>query len=175
MKKYNKSNSNDCKRKSSPFSLVDKCLLIIMAIIFIQTTFNLFECGTNFSDKNTVDVIIRTSAGAIFGYFISANFMSKKSNNDIKIDDDNFILDKGFNLDDKNIDLLRSLQQNQTSHNSYQIIIITIICIASLIILIIGRNFFEFTSQSSAIVSQLKDFISASIGFLVSCGKQHTT
>lgn len=175
MNKHGKSCPCEQKREKLKISLIDKCLLVILAIIFIQTAFNLFECGTEFSDKNAVDVIIRTSSGAIFGYFISANFMPAKSNRDSKSKIDSLTLIQNEIYVENNIDLNQTGDKQGYLCNRYQVIIITIICITSLLILIIGRNLLEFTSQSAPIVSQLKDFVSASIGFLISCGKNHKT
>lgn len=58
---------------------VDKSLLIFMFILLAQSICSIFfSTGTNhISDE--IDVIIRTSTAAIFGYFLSANFIRHSS------------------------------------------------------------------------------------------------
>ena len=59
-------------------SLVDRCLLLYLALLLLYMIVNLF-IKTDSQDTNTIDIIIRTSAAVIIGYFLSGNF-SKTSN-----------------------------------------------------------------------------------------------
>lgn len=66
--------------------VIDKCLLLFMFILLMETTINiLFGTSTN-DAANSIDVVVRTSIASIFGYFISANFMKdEKSKEEIVI------------------------------------------------------------------------------------------
>ncbi|MFR3117577.1 MAG: hypothetical protein ACLTOJ_09110 [[Clostridium] symbiosum] len=55
--------------------LVDKCLILFMTILLIQSACTLLGFPGNTAQANEIDVIIRTSSAAIFGYFLSANFI----------------------------------------------------------------------------------------------------
>lgn len=58
-------------------NLADKFLIAMMLILFLQSAYTLFVNPPMSQVKNTVDIVIRTSAAGIFGYFISSNFMKK--------------------------------------------------------------------------------------------------
>ena len=59
--------------------LVDKCLLIFMAALLIQSACNLFFPAVVGAAADDIDIIVRTSSAAIFGYFLSANFARGRS------------------------------------------------------------------------------------------------
>ncbi len=52
-----------------------------------------------------------------------------------------------------------------------QVVIVSVIGLLSLIILMVTRQFQNVTSELTAVMSQLRDFVSACIGFLISYGK----
>lgn len=55
--------------------LVDKCLLVFFLVLLSQSAYSLFiQTGTG-SEIEHIDVIVRTSSAAIFGYILSANFI----------------------------------------------------------------------------------------------------
>ena len=54
--------------------LVDKCLMVFMAVLLLQSAHSLFFPGDTDGEAGGIDVIVRTSSAAIFGYFLSANF-----------------------------------------------------------------------------------------------------
>lgn len=69
---------------------------------------------------------------------------------------------------------IKDLSPKQTNDNSLQIIIVSFIGLFSLILLIILRNIdpwnngsMPLTDSALSTVSQLRDFISSSIGFLI--------
>ncbi|HBH0853205.1 TPA: hypothetical protein KR672_002833, partial [Clostridioides difficile] len=57
--------------------LIDRCLIIVMAILMFQSIYNLFVNEVNSQDTTTIDVVVRTTSAAIFGYFLSANFIKR--------------------------------------------------------------------------------------------------
>lgn len=54
---------------------VDKSLLAIMLILLLQSAYSIFFPGGAGQAAEDIDIIVRTSAAAIFGYFLSANFI----------------------------------------------------------------------------------------------------
>ena len=58
---------------------VDGSLLLFMAILLLQSAFSIFFPAPANSPAGEIDVIVRTSSAAIFGYFLSANFVSRTS------------------------------------------------------------------------------------------------
>ncbi|MCQ7013166.1 hypothetical protein M9Y11_20315, partial [Clostridioides difficile] len=50
--------------------LIDRCLIIVMAILMFQSIYNLFVNEVNSQDTTTIDVVVRTTSAAIFGYFL---------------------------------------------------------------------------------------------------------
>lgn len=166
-----------------------------MLILILQSAYNIFLDEPAYQEANTIDVIVRTSQAAIFGYFLSANFAhrnNKKSNRNIKIKSIN---NKNINLNNNkksaensigfttetdngndfklgNIDMENEEETTTDPDCSkHQVIIVTLICVACLIILLTFRDFCEVTPRAASKVSQLRDFVSAGVGFLVSCGK----
>lgn len=56
--------------------LVDRCLILIMAVLLLQTGYSLFF-SKNGADASSIDVVVRTASATIFGYFLSANFINR--------------------------------------------------------------------------------------------------
>ena len=56
---------------------VDKFLILFMLILFVYMVVNLPFGTDSSSDNSKIDVIIRTSMAAIFGYFMSGEFYEK--------------------------------------------------------------------------------------------------
>lgn len=70
---------NGLRSALSGIHLVDRFLMVFMLILLLQSAYSLFfpsGPGTGVSD---VDIIVRTSSAAIFGYFLSANFIRPPS------------------------------------------------------------------------------------------------
>lgn len=173
--------------------IVDRFLLLFMLLLFSYLVYRLFT-GTVFAnDTNTIDVIIRTSAAAIFGYFMSGNFGREDStpavgNNAVPTDPP--LLSAGghvpgqaqnrlgFQITDSQAIEEKgkvSIAENPVVPagrcSRIQVFVVSSIGLLSLAILMIARNYPETTPELTAMVSQLRDFVSACIGFLISCGK----
>lgn len=175
-------------------SLVDRFLMLIMIILFIQSAYALFAHEAVSQDASTIDTIIRTSAAAIFGYFLSSNFMKlhaspapqNTQNEAMQVSasaaeaaaEGEVKCQIGFTAGSaSNIEVGKAAIDEPPADASVhcdkiQVIVISVIGIFSLILLLILRNFAQITPQSAATVSQLRDFISSCVGFLVSCGKR---
>lgn len=63
----------------SKIHLVDKFLIIFMIVLLSQSAYNLFANESVSAENHNVDVIVRTSTAAIFGYFLSTNFICRGS------------------------------------------------------------------------------------------------
>lgn len=59
--------------------IVDKFLIVFMVVLMFQSAHNLFASHVATGEAAHIDVIVRTSTAAIFGYFLSANFMRRAS------------------------------------------------------------------------------------------------
>lgn len=190
------------KKSFKRIALIDKCLIIFMTILMIQSIYNLFANESISQETNTIDVVIRTTSAAIFGYFLSANFIKKSTDNNINsvppeplkkikqielsdqpAEHQNIINSKtniGFtaNATDTHITPNTVTDDDYISNDDYndmneishqQIIIATIIGITSLCVLLAARNFITVTPNMSGTISQLRDFVSGCVGFLLGC------
>ena len=57
--------------------LVDKSLVVFMLVLLVQSVYTIFCGGSSGSVTGDIDIIVRTSSAAIFGYFLSSNFMRR--------------------------------------------------------------------------------------------------
>ncbi|EQF24179.1 putative membrane protein [Clostridioides difficile CD160] len=175
--------------------LIDRCLIIVMAILMFQSIYNLFVNEVNSQDTTTIDVVVRTTSAAIFGYFLSANFIKKSSRKYINTDvSSNIFVDEnssnkgqgpntnnimnvkntiGFTSDTDNyekkvsVNKIEGIEEGETSE--LQIIIATVICVVALIVLFVVRNFTTTAPASLGTISQMRDFVSGCVGFLLGC------
>ena len=85
--------------------------------------------------------------------------------NDNSIDVNNYAQSK----QDKHISNYPNDNYDENSTTEQQIIIVTVIGIISLIAIIMARDFNIDTTLSAATISQLRDFVSGSVGFLLGC------
>lgn len=53
---------------------MDRCLLLFMTVLLVQLACSLFLPENLAPEAGSIDVIVRTSAAAIFGYLLSGNF-----------------------------------------------------------------------------------------------------
>lgn len=145
--------------------IVDRFLLLYMLILFIYLVFHIFTGTDTAQESNTIDIIVRTSIAAIFGYFISSNFGSTNHQNlSIQSTEEKEPLPY--------IESVKNVPENsETRCSKIQVIIVATIGFLSLIILFITRFFQDVTPELAVMISQLRDFVSACIGFLISCGK----
>lgn len=151
------------KKGLKKIHIVDKCLIVFMIILLIQSSYSLFANHTGTAETNNVDIIIRTSTASIFGYFLSANFIKKqiKSNQPSKHSTE---INKNINTARNNSTIKSSHSGN---HNCIQIFIATAIGIFSLCVLLFSGDF-DINNQSAlATLAQFRDFVSACVGFLI--------
>lgn len=143
----------------SNIHMIDKCLIVIMALLLLQSVYSLVAGGALTAETNHIDTIIRTSAAAIFGYFLSANFTNSKTKPVAAKEDTAQRYDPPSFL----------------KENGLQVIIATIIGIFCIVVLILVRNIpllnerMGASSSATATVVQLRDFVSGCVGFLIGC------
>lgn len=179
------------KLSIAKIGLVDRFLILFMLILMLYTAIGLFIGATDLQNSNMVDTIVRTSAASIFGYFISGNFV--KSSN---ADSPTAPYANGLNIptrqNDPDVRLKSQIgfvtpddaekaEAGKASGAEYssktappdklQIVIVSSIGICSLLLLFITKFFVPTLSEASEVISQLRDFASACVGFLVSCGR----
>ncbi|NFO04594.1 hypothetical protein FDB23_10765 [Clostridium botulinum] len=188
-----KNKSSYLKKILNKICLGDKCLIIIMVILFLHVTFELFSGGNGVNSEetiNAIDIIVRTTIASVFGYFISSNFVkNKKEISDEKESSNiyNELNDKSNKcclenkkcneidlLDKKNIIINndnKKIEADDRRNNASkeQIIIVFIIGLVSLILLLLVRDFIEVSNAEIPIISQLRDIVCGCVGFLLGC------
>lgn len=182
------------KRIVRDICMTDRFLIVFMIVLFCYMAVRLFAGSGGSEDTNTINVIIRTSMASIFGYFISSNF--SKSYEDTKARRKGSFrnetlpktVDKGSSQTVQNrigfqtasasadqasggVSFSEYASSGSGQCSKVQIAIVAVIGLVSLVILLITGQFQDVTSEITAITSQLRDFVAASIGFLISCGK----
>ena len=172
--------------------LADGVLVLFMLILLSYMAVHLFIGAESVSQNNTIDVVIRTSAAGIFGYFLSRNFGRRSEDETAKKTDGvyrNTISGGstgqiGFRIrseigtagDEQITDHFAAMQAGKISESmlrserrdGIQIIVISAVGLGSLIILLFAKQFYSASGEYTAIVSQFRDFFSASVGFLIS-------
>lgn len=139
----------------------------------------MFFGSTGGKEAGTIDVMVRTSSAAIFGYFVSANFgqRGKRLEPDFPaptsvkaIPSESPKGQIGFSAEPSSLEPVRGYAEGRcwTSYQKQEIIVAAIGA-AALIILLLFRNFGPDSSSASGAVSQMRDFVSGCIGFLISC------
>lgn len=177
----------------SGVSLVDVVLVLFMMVLLAYLTAHLFTGMESDKESNSIDIIVRTSVAAVFGYFISRNFgrkvrkttsgsTSAVSRQTIDTATTSTIGFRTRSSTDPEPGTLNTIDpsaemtayptpvQSATQCDRMQVLIVSAIGLFSLIVLLIARQFYSTAGEFTAIVSQLRDFLSASIGFLISCG-----
>lgn len=155
--------------------LVDKCLFIFMVALLVQSTFGIFFTVGTGEGSNGIDVIVRTSAAAIFGYFLSGNFArEKKVTQPVE---ETKPLPPVVKADTAQIEAANDndAQKSNGEHaaNQLQIIIATVVGMFCLITLAVIRNSSDsfgeaaVTQDVTATVSMFRDFVSGCVGFLI--------
>lgn len=157
---------NKLKNSIKKINFADRFLILFVIMLYLYVTITLFNQNVPQS-ANSIDVIIRTALSAVFGYLISKNFSASTSD----YQDDVFSSGISSNEILDNISPPESTSQPKQSCSKIQITLVAIIGFTSLLLLLILKNTSILISEHAAEISQLRDFVSGSIGFLISCGK----
>lgn len=168
-----------------------------MAVLMLQSLYTLFFPGWDSQLSGSIDVVVRTSAAAVFGYFLSANFAARDeesqqvppaspvhrmepaeaaiSSSAGPVNQIGFV--SGTQADTGEIQLQSDpvLPQQPGCRCAPQILVATCIGLFCLVTLILLRNMgvddkaLAKSSSLTATVSQFRDFVSGCVGFLIGC------
>lgn len=182
----------------SRIHLVDKCLIVFMVVLLVQSAYTLFTNHTVPTENtDNVDIIIRTSIAAIFGYFLSANFIChasygrKKggiqcgclpevfSSNEIpdpvNSSQDDYTCKSGHPENGSEKSEREKLREEIIAAGRLQILVAAGIGIFCMVTLMLMRNVPALNDAASAspsaaaIVAQFRDLVSGCVGFLIGC------
>lgn len=171
-------------------SLVDRFLMLFLFLLFAYMAWNLLT-GKLSGGSETIDVIVRTSAATIFGYFLSGNSLNsagassqngsspgvKRSSPSQETGPKGMGI--GFQAPSQaeqpaeggRAAVSPSPEPPKTSCDRLQVWVVSAVGLVSLVILLAVKGYQDVPQELAAAVSQLRDFLFACIGFLVSCGK----
>ena len=170
--------------------LTDRILLLFAILLLGYIVLDLL-IYTGAKQNATVDTVIRTSLASIFGYFISINFSASTESSSAnpppvqtiheeKTTSTNSLKLKAIGFDAGEETPYETPQKITASTKKsiflnvgsrFQIYVISFIGISSLVILLWTGNFQNLTAELMDVLSQLRDFVAASIGFLISYKK----
>lgn len=166
----------------SRISLVDKFLLLFLFLFLAQIAYALFTKTESSELINSIDIIIRTFASAVFGYFLSGRFSDTlpRSNMIPAISQTATQADTAAPSSVRNKIGFSDLPSDKAlpgntelrtvsapADHTFQTIIVASVGLISLIILLILRNTYTVTDTMIAPLTQLRDMLSSSIGFLI--------
>lgn len=179
----------------SGIHLVDRCLILIMFLLLIQSAFSLFFNPYLSPETNNIDSIIRTATASIFGYFLSSNFIShiprENRNNHSpqplesgRSGTSSISETSGYQIgfaapsdpvaqQSGSLSVSEDAQDDQDAPTAshLQIKIATLIAVFCLLILTVIRNSSHgsqpMSASSQATVSQFRDLVSGCVGFLI--------
>lgn len=171
--------------------LVDMYLIFFMLILLIYMGIRLFWQVPNSQDSSAVDIVVRTSAVAIFGYFLSGNFAKNGSQTTsvqtsvrpeeliAEISPENpvknqigFVKPEAESPQIGTLDTSTQIDSPQIVCSKMQVWVVATISLISLIILMIAREMAASSPETAAAISQFRDYVSAGVGFLISCGRR---
>ena len=164
---------------------VDIVLMLFLLVLLIHAGVSLFSEQDVSQERTTIDIIVRTSAAAIFGYFLSAPAASASSGTAVtggkavtlsaseKAADapQNAI---GFQTGDTGETLTPGSAQTTSGEPNYRIsriLFLSAVGGVCVFVRLFLRNCVTGPGSAAAPLSQFGGFIAASIGFLISCGK----
>lgn len=135
-------------KRRGQIHLVDRCLLVFMAVLLAQSAYSLFSAGGSGAETDGIDIIVRTSAAAIFGYFLSANYCH----------------DPG--------PAQRALTDPGSRLQVLTASAIGIFCLLTLLayrVMLLREPELAAAGSATATVAQFRDFVSGCVGYLIGC------
>ena len=189
-----------CLSKIHP---VDKSLILIMFLLLLQSAYNMFSQAAAQQTISEIDIIVRTSAASIFGYFLSGNFVrhtasvspspaGQQTHTIMTADYSQMRSAELFTAEPSSADMdsseasqptqaLESSPLKPSDPSCLQVIIaagIGLFCLCALLLLRWLAQQDPAIAQSdsvSATVVQFRDFISGCVGFLIGHPTQSNT
>lgn len=141
-------------------NLAARALITIGIIVFLASLFVAFYNHTSEAIYKSIEVVFRSSVASIFGFILSSNIKSntKNSENRAKSTEEDMLIT--LEECDEYIE-----EHNYEEGNSVQLLLASLVCIIStfsiltIYVLNLGENI--------AAISQLRDLMCTSIGFLL--------
>ena len=167
--------------------MVDRGLMLLMAVLLAQSAYAIFFAAADSATAENIDIVVRASAAASFGYFLSASFAAQKTAGvsgghmmemaDRGGDGAEARGTIGFVSEDsvgsEGGAQTRGTAESGTGGSSLQVVMATGIGLFCMVVLIVVRNsaqLNEAAAQSSTVMAtvvQFRDFVSACVGFLI--------
>lgn len=168
--------------------LADIFLSVYLLLFLVQIVYSLFDGDVVSTQTNSIDVVMRTSAAMVFGYFISGAFEKSDGAGAVGAYSQSVRKTLASNLDKKKetvrigvSNVLQSGIQEKKNTNSVEnyvgtgnvlrLCVVAFVGIACLAVLIAVRNV-DPTGENTASLTQIRDMLSSSIGFLIGGRKQ---
>ena len=160
---------------------VDRSLLLCMAVLLGQSAYSLFVPGPGGPLADEIDIIVRTAAASIFGYFLSASFLScggqsgpspaAVSGHTMKAADSGGPMGRiGFAADAPEPSPENPEPWSAASGGCVQTSVAAALGLFCLVTLVLLRNTGGTPSDSAtATVVQFRDFVSGCVGYLIGC------
>ena len=178
---------------------VDKSLLLFMLALLAQSAYSIFFPGGAGQTAEDIDIIVRTSSAAIFGYFLSANFIRHAAAAPSPDAAPAHILETGsggpadpgapaarigFSLAGDGPESPGApsggadappAPASQNGAGCLQVAVATVIGLFCLVTLLALRNLSQWglvpaaSDSVAASVVQFRDFVSGCVGFLIGC------
>ena len=163
-------------------SSVDIFLIIFTLLFLVQMAYSLFTDNFLSPQSGSIDAVIRTFASAVFGYFLSGNFATPTDSSSVsayglpipvqnaknETEPKNTL---GFSESTPSAQINSSLPTTtfitRPKENTLQTHIVAGIGLISLILIIVVRNLMPITDTMIAPLTQLRDMVSSSIGYLI--------
>lgn len=178
-----------CRSRWGHIHLVDKCLLVILIILMLQSTLSLFHSKLLNEEGNAIDVVIRTSTASIFGYLISANFNQHRKRLRVAQRAQDAAAGNlstpppfgpraqiGFQAGEEEPRRPAPPQvleggpgAAEENSDRAQILVVGTVGVLSLVVLVIYRNVGAMDVTAMPVLTQFRDFVSGSVGFLIGC------
>lgn len=179
---------------------VDKSLLLFMLVLLAQSAYSIFCSGGSSQTAGEIDIIVRTSAAAIFGYFLSANFIRHTASagqapadtaaRKLETGSDGlseapgpmarigFSDSTGTAAEPGAAQTEESPSPEENAANCVQVTVAAVIGLFCLVTLLVLRNLAQWdlipadSDSVAATVVQFRDFVSGCVGFLIGCPTQ---
>lgn len=176
---------------------VDKSLLIFMLVLLLQSAYSIFCPSSAGQAAGDIDIVVRTSAAAIFGYFLSANFVRHTaSEGQTPAEAAPHKLEAGgstpgvpgaptarigFTAEGGTTDAAEAARTadpplaQDSAANCLQVVVASAIGLFCLVTLLVLRNLSQWdllpveSDSVAASVVQFRDFVSGCVGFLIGC------
>lgn len=167
---------------------VDRSVILFLFVLLLQSAYTMFLGQPASQAAEEIDVIVRTSAAAIFGYVLSANFISHETNTEqspsplethrVTMADDSVpqqetVVQVQTNSESLDGGSKEPILTNQAQSSCIQVMVATGIGLFCLVTLLVLRNTgcldrgIADSSSSTATVVQFRDFVSGCVGFLI--------